>query len=126
VANEAHVAASVIADAVTLLSGNWNDIRSFATEQDANTRKAISTSYRVGIISGKTLAFPKPGWAGSSFGSDGGAHNFMRNLEDWDASATGARSSASTRAVRALDRSSAATRTSTSEANGPGPSTPTS
>ena len=35
------------------------------------------------IVSGKGLAFPKPSTADSSFGSDGGVHNFMRNLEDW-------------------------------------------
>jgi hypothetical protein len=85
-ANEAHVAASVIADAVTLLSNNWNDIRSFAAQSNSETRKATTTAYRLAIISGKTLAFPKPTWASSSFGSDGGAHNFIRNLEDWDES----------------------------------------
>ena len=36
------------------------------------------------IVSGKGLAFPKPGTADASFGSDGGVHNFMRNLEDWN------------------------------------------
>ena len=47
-------------------------------------REASTTGYRVAIVSGKGLAFPKPSYADSSFGSDGGAHNFLRQLEDWD------------------------------------------
>jgi hypothetical protein len=80
---EAHIAAAVIADAVTLLSNNWNDIRSFNSPSDATARPATSTAYRTAIITGKGIAFPKPAWADNSFGSDGGAHNFVRGLEDW-------------------------------------------
>jgi hypothetical protein len=36
------------------------------------------------IITGKTLAFPQPSGTDASFGSDGGAHNFLRQLEDWN------------------------------------------
>jgi hypothetical protein len=51
---------------------------------DSTQRPAATTAYRMALLSGKTLAFPKPGWAAASFGSDGGAHNFVRNLEDWN------------------------------------------
>jgi hypothetical protein len=81
---EAHVPAAVVADAVTLLSTRWNDIRSFTQPMDSTQRPAATTAYRMALLSGKTLAFPKPGWAAASFGSDGGAHNFVRNLEDWN------------------------------------------
>ena len=36
------------------------------------------------IVTGKGLYFPQPAGTDASFGSDGGAHNFMRSLEDWD------------------------------------------
>jgi hypothetical protein len=85
-------AAAIIADAVTLLSNNWNDIRSFTSPGWADNpdvaanldRDASSTGYRMAIISGKGRAFPKPAWADASFGSDGGVHNFFRLLENWD------------------------------------------
>jgi hypothetical protein len=36
------------------------------------------------MIAGKSIAFPKPGWAAAGdWGTDGGVHNFMRMLEDW-------------------------------------------
>ena len=34
-------------------------------------------------MSGKSRAFPQPSGTSASFGSDGGAHNFLRNLEYW-------------------------------------------
>ena len=85
----AHSATAIIADSVTTLSNAWNDIRSFVDPVDSKKRIASPTSYRVAIVSGKGLAFAKPSGSDASFGSDGGVHNFMRNLEDWDnASAT--------------------------------------
>ncbi len=80
----AHSATAIIADSVTTLSNSWNDIRSFTAPVDSRQRVASSTAYRVAIVSGKGLAFPKPATADASFGSDGGVHNFMRNLEDWN------------------------------------------
>jgi hypothetical protein len=83
---EPNVAAAVIADSVTLLSNNWNDIRSFTSPGSSAPRQATTTGYRVALVTGKGLAF-QPGFsADASFGSDGGAHNFMRNLEEWDIS----------------------------------------
>ncbi len=105
-----HVSASVIADAVTFLSNAWNDIKSFrnphavdATDltnafpaeypgetnapASPSAREAVDTWYRLGIISGKGLGFPRAGYAGGNdhtdFGTDGGAHNFIRYIENW-------------------------------------------
>jgi hypothetical protein len=97
-----HVSAAVIADSVTLLSNAWNDIRSFnvphnsganmngLTTQAANrvTRLGATTWYRLGIIAGKGLNFPRantaPGGGDhADWGTDGGAHNFLRYIENW-------------------------------------------
>jgi hypothetical protein len=84
---EPNVASAIIADSVTLLSNAWNDINSFNTPTDSTTsRNATTTGYRVAVVTGKTLPFPKPSYASASFGSDGGAHNFLRNLENWNIS----------------------------------------
>ena len=86
-----HSAASVIADAVTILSNNWDDRTSMGVGNldvtDATTRPAVTTWYRVAIAGGKNKAFPFPGWANANpdypFGTDGGVGNFLRFLEDW-------------------------------------------
>lgn len=102
-----HAAASIIADAVTVLSNNWQDsgistaylaagnqtngslenpINPGAQNNPATTpnRIAVTTYYRVAIAGGKTIAFTNavqnPEF---SFGMDGGVHNFLRFLEDW-------------------------------------------
>ena len=103
-----HAAASVIADAVTLLSNNWQDagcIGGACTNTLTNTtgsllnpintggqsspaatpnRLATTTYYRVAIAGGKNIAFnnttQNPEFA---YGMDGGVHNFLRFLEDW-------------------------------------------
>jgi len=83
-----HVSASVLADAVTLLSRNWNDIRSFTQPHDPTQRIGLTTWYRLGIIAGKGINFQRPATATATdpkdFGTDGGAHNFLRFLEDWN------------------------------------------
>jgi hypothetical protein len=88
-----HVATSIIADAVTLLSNNWNDVTSFGAQAVPGVSPAVSayatasrprsanTYYRVAIISGKGPIFPQPAGAGATFGTDGGAHSFLRMLE---------------------------------------------
>lgn len=105
-----HAATSVIADAVTLLSNNWQDggctpsggACTNALNQTAGSmqnptnpagqsvpaatpnRIAISTYYRVAIAGGKNIAFyntvQTPEFA---YGMDGGVHNFLRFNEDW-------------------------------------------
>lgn len=82
----AHVATSVLADAVTLLSNNWNDRNSFVNphvKNDTTQRNATTTWYRLAIIAGKGLSFPQPAGTSQDFGTDGGAHNFLRYIEDW-------------------------------------------
>jgi hypothetical protein len=83
-----HVATSVIADAVTLLSSAWNDNLSFSQPYAPGNRPRATSFVRVAIISGKGPAFPQPsqpapGGGGNAwdFGTDGGAHNFLRFLE---------------------------------------------
>jgi hypothetical protein len=89
-----HVSAAVIADAVTFLSNSWNDIRSFNQPHDstagglvtATARAAATTWYRLAIIAGKGLNFPRPNNNANDhtdFGNDGGAHNFIRYIENW-------------------------------------------
>jgi hypothetical protein len=83
--NGAHVACSFLADAVTFLSNNWNDSRSFTSPHDPTGRPAATSWYRAAIISGKGRPFPQPGGTPKDFGTDGGVHNFFRLLEDWSA-----------------------------------------
>ncbi len=90
-----HVSAAVLADAVTFLSNAWNDIRSFRNPHNArtsglttaNARQASTTWYRLAIIAGKHLSFPRPNNNvndHTDFGTDGGAHNFIRYIERWN------------------------------------------
>jgi hypothetical protein len=78
-----HSETSVIADAVTLLSNAWTDANAFKNPYDATQRVRATNWYRLAIIAGKPPAFPWPaaGNPNSTFGTDGGAHNFLRYLE---------------------------------------------
>ena len=83
-----HVSAAVIADAVTLLSNAFNDIGSFQAPHDVTNavRAASTTWYRMAVIAGKGLTFPHPTSNSNDnidFGTDGGAHNFLRYIENW-------------------------------------------
>jgi PilX N-terminal len=79
------VATSVIADAVTLLSDNWNDVNSFASPYNTGNRTGGTTTFRMAIAAGKGVPFKQPtnGGPPQDFGTDGGAHNFLRFLENW-------------------------------------------
>ncbi|MCM3881274.1 MAG: hypothetical protein ND807_14300 [Vicinamibacterales bacterium] len=82
-----NVPAAVIADAVTLLSNQWADVWSFVSPSDPGGRQVTaSAGYRMAVAAGKTLSFTKPTWNGAAndFGTDGGVHNFLRYLEDWN------------------------------------------
>ncbi|HEY4879899.1 MAG TPA: pilus assembly PilX N-terminal domain-containing protein [Candidatus Acidoferrales bacterium] len=92
VLNNTYVAAAVIADAVTLLSDNFNDVNTFAFPYGLGGvitnggRNAVTTTYRMAIIGGKGVPFPLAGVAGTAaadYGTDGGAHNFLRYIENW-------------------------------------------
>ena len=43
--------------------------------------RAANSWYRLAIIAGKGPAFPQPNGTAPDFGTDGGAHNFLRYLE---------------------------------------------
>jgi hypothetical protein len=86
-----HSSAAVIADAVTLLSSSWTDYASFGIGGDGTVtnpanRTANTDYYRVAIAAGKNINFPQPTWngVGQDFGTDGGVHNFLRYLENWN------------------------------------------
>ena len=79
-----HAPASVIADAVTLLSRGWDDERSMSNATSQGGRPASETYYRLAIAAGKNLTFANPGGANSKdWGTDGGLHNFLRYMENW-------------------------------------------
>lgn len=84
----AGVGAAIISDALTLLSDNWNDVNSFSFPylDSQNGRVAHDTTYRVAIAAGKGIAFLNPAGTYQDFGTDGGAHNFLRFMEDWGGS----------------------------------------
>jgi hypothetical protein len=93
-----NAAASVIADSVTLLSNGWADSTSFSSPYSPAGRvgaaQPLSASppaanigiwYRLAIVGGKGMAFLQPSVGGgipTDFGTDGGAHNFLRFLEN--------------------------------------------
>jgi hypothetical protein len=79
----AHAPCSLLADAVTLLSNNWNDASSFNSPHKPSSRSATTTWYRTAIVSGKGMSFPQPSGTYQDFGTDGGIHNFFRLLENW-------------------------------------------
>jgi hypothetical protein len=84
---EPNVATSILADAVTLLSDNWNDDNSFnnpyATNVASGRVRPLNSYYRIAILGGKNMPFPAPAFTpgNADFGTDGGAHNFLRMLE---------------------------------------------
>jgi hypothetical protein len=83
------VAASVAADAFTLLSNQWHDLNTFNSPFNTGGRQANTAWYRLGVVAGKSVSFPIPSWdttaldGSQDFGTDGGVHNFMRYLESW-------------------------------------------
>jgi hypothetical protein len=77
-----NVAASIAADAVTLLSDNWNDVNSIAFPYDDTKRAGAQSGYRAAMIAGKGIPFPEINNV-QDFGTDGGVHNFLRYLENW-------------------------------------------
>ena len=93
---ETHIAAAIIADSITALSNSWNDITSFnsgtgTSNPGAHANMAASdTGYRFAAVMGKNISFAQPtSWATpdpeTNFGMDGGAHNLLRQQEDWGA-----------------------------------------
>jgi hypothetical protein len=83
---ESHAPASVVADAVTILSNSWTDANSFKNPNASANRPATTTGYRFAVITGKSLSFtyPTTGSPQFLFGTDGGAGNFLRMMENWN------------------------------------------
>jgi Tfp pilus assembly protein PilX len=79
-----HAAASIIADAVTLLSNSWSDYNSLVQPGDKSLRSKPTQDayYRMAVAAGKNIPFPIPNWGAQDMGTDGGMHNFLRYLED--------------------------------------------
>lgn len=79
-------AAAVLGDTFTFLSNNWNDVNSFTSTYDPGGRLGATTFYRVAIAAGKGISFAQPaGYAtGQDFGTDGGVHNFLRYIENFN------------------------------------------
>lgn len=82
---EPNVATAIIADSVTLLSSSWNDNNSFSAPYTPASRARTANSYyRFAVIAGKNAPFAYDTVTGAKpddFGTDGGAHNFLRMLE---------------------------------------------
>lgn len=80
-----HIPAAIVADAVTILSNNWNDAKSFVSPYDEGGRLASDTTIRFAMISGDTIASKEatPNQGGISPRLNGGVHNFKRFLERW-------------------------------------------
>jgi hypothetical protein len=80
-----HIPASVVGDAVMILSNAWTDSRSFRYPFSLSNRAASETHVRFAMIAGDTMssyeASPNQGGGDPRLG--GGVHNFKRFLETW-------------------------------------------
>jgi len=76
--------AAIIGDAITLLSAAWHDSGSFVVPNNPSAnRDAETTYYRFAALAGKGRNWAQLGTP-ASFGTDGGVHNFMRLIENWN------------------------------------------
>ncbi|MGD9561170.1 MAG: hypothetical protein AB7F88_03010 [Pyrinomonadaceae bacterium] len=80
-----HIPASIVADAVIVLSNNWNDAQTFSSPYYEGARLASDTTIRFAMIAGDTIASREetPNQGGISPRLNGGVHNFKRFLERW-------------------------------------------
>jgi len=81
-----HIPASVAGDAVTILSNNWNDSESFLYPFTLGSRSATETTQRFAMLAGDTVTSlnGSPNQGGGDPRMNGGVHNFMRFLENWN------------------------------------------
>lgn len=81
-----HIPASIVADAVTILSNAWVDGSSFFSPYDQANRLATTTQMRFAMIAGDTLTSRNltPNQGGITRRLNGGVHNFKRFLERWN------------------------------------------
>lgn len=80
-----HIPASIVADAIIILSNNWLDSRSFRYPFRRNQRPATTTYMRFAMIAGDPISSRNqaPHQGGGDPRLAGGVHNFKRFLEDW-------------------------------------------
>lgn len=82
-----HIPAAVVADAVIILSNNWDDAKSFISPYDRSQRVAEETTMRFALISGDTITArigsPSQSPPSGDRQLNGGVHNFKRFLESW-------------------------------------------
>lgn len=71
---------AVFADAVTILSNNWNDSNSASS---LSSRNASDTEVNTAIVSGNVPSGWKNPDTGATYGYSGGLNNFPRFLENW-------------------------------------------
>jgi hypothetical protein len=81
-------ATSIMGDTITILSSAWDDRASYLNPYNAagnvggGRNRSANSWYRFAALSGKGINFPlPPNEPQTDFGSDGGAHNFLRMLE---------------------------------------------
>jgi Tfp pilus assembly protein PilX len=80
-----HIPASIVADAITILSTAWSDTKSFRYPFTLASRPANETTVRFAMLAGdtRTTLEATPNQGGSDPRMSGGVHNFKRFLEDW-------------------------------------------
>jgi hypothetical protein len=84
--SEKHIPASIVGDAIIILSNNWDDTKSFQYPFSLSSRTVTETTVRFAMMAGDTIttvyAEPHQGSGDARLG--GGVHNFKRFLEDWN------------------------------------------
>lgn len=80
-----HIPASIVGDAVIILSNNWQDSQSFIHPFSSANRVASETWVRFAMLAGDPVTGDKSyPYSPSQFGQlNGGVHNFKRFLERW-------------------------------------------
>jgi hypothetical protein len=81
-----HVPASIVADAVSILSNGWTDANSFRSPFADSGRVATETTVRFAMLTGdaKSSYENSPNQGNSDPRLSGGVHNFKRFLENWN------------------------------------------
>lgn len=84
-----HIPASIVADAVIILSNNWQDSRSFRYPFSLSNRPATETTVRFAMLAGdpRSSLNGNPNQGGGDPRLAGGIHNFKRFLEYWGGNA---------------------------------------
>ncbi len=84
---DTHVGTSIVADAITGLSDNWNDVNSFMFPYNWTGRQAVATTFRFAFMGGEGVPFQAPSRGTDvAEGTDGGVHNLLRYVENWSTS----------------------------------------